>query len=259
MKLIDFFKLQSKNLFKDYKTQRPATEADPSYFGYDPTFFDINGLFRDYDIDEEKFSLMRAQHLIAKLVGFRKWTDLINASATELELAKMLFDNQHKLSAEDWDMYIQGIELENNTTLLPEFKLEILEQVYVNIEGHDSSFQDYRLKSIQKSVVASKKTNRVVAKSGRKITALPLKGENRDLFIKSANSVFETVMWRMEPGHPEIVRKNWNPEFYIDKVLLKDDMLPIDHDYALSLIDAALVHYVLELAVRADELAVKFN
>jgi hypothetical protein len=66
-------------------------------------------------------------------------------------------------------------------------------------------------------------------------------------------------MWRMEPVHPEIVRKHWNPEFYIDKVLLKDDILPIDWEYPLSLIDAVLVHYVLEHAVQADELATKLN
>ncbi|WP_202409462.1 hypothetical protein [Hufsiella arboris] len=259
MKPLDFFKLQSKNLFKDYKTQRPATEADPSYFGYDPKYFDINGLFLDYDIDEEKFSLMKAQHLIAKLVGFRKWTDLMQASATELELAKLLFDNQHKLSAEDWQMYIHGIESENKTTLSPEFKLEILEQAYINVEGHESTFQDYRLKQSQPSEIKSQKANRVTAKIGRKITALPLKGKDRDAFIETAKSAFETVMWRMEPLHPEGVRKLWNPEFYIDKVLLKDGMLPIDRDYALSLIDAVLVHHVLELAVEADELAVKLN
>ncbi|GGA94854.1 hypothetical protein [Mucilaginibacter rubeus] len=259
MKPIDFFKLQSKNLFKDYKTQRPATEADPSYFGYDPKYFDINGLFLDYDIDEENFSLMNAQHLIAKLVGFRKWTDLVKASATELELAKMLFDNQHKLSAEDWQMYVRGVESENNTTLSPEFKLEILVQVFVNVDGHESTFQDYRLKPSQPSEIKSEITNRIIAKTGKKITSLPLKGKNRDGFVETAKSVFETVIWRMEPQHPEIVRKLWNPESYIDNVLLKDDMLPIDRDYALSLIDAFLVHHVLELAIQADELAIKLN
>src|SRR6201986_3195239 len=166
MKTIDFFKLQSKNLFKDYKTQRPATEADPSHFGYDPTYFDINGLFLDYDIDEENFSLMKAQHLIAKLIGFRKWTDLVKASATEIELAKILFDNQHKLSAEDWEMYIHGVESENNTALSPEFKLEILEQVFVNVDGHESTFRDYRLTTAEASVTKSKKPNRVATKPG---------------------------------------------------------------------------------------------
>jgi len=85
------------------------------------------------------------------------------------------------------------------------------------------------------------------------ITALPLGKRDREEFIEAANEVFETVFDRVEPEHPEATRKLWNAEHYVDNVLLTKDMLPIGRDYALSLIDAFLVHHVIGLAVQADE------
>jgi len=255
MKPIDFFKLQSKNLFKDYKTQRPAIEADPSYFGYDPKFFDINGLFLDYGIDEEKFSLMNAQHLIAKLVGFGKWTDLVNASANELKLAKLLFDHQHKVSAEVWKMYLMQQERDNNVIFEDETRLEIFTMVFANVDGHETMFRDYRLAKDEKPSDENQivKPPKKKKKTAVQITALPLVGTNRKKFIETANLVFEHVIERIEPQRPQLVREMWNAEKYIDELLLRPDMLPIDRDYALSLIDAFLVHHVIDLAAKADQ------
>jgi hypothetical protein len=144
---IEYFKLQAKNLFKDYKTQ--TTYIDDvdgnSYYKYDPKYFDIDGIFLDYDRDEENFSLMKAQHLIALMIGFGKWADLLNASDAELELAKLLFDNQDKINIEDWEMYIADAERDNKITFDPESRLEIFKQVFVNVGGHISPFPDYRL------------------------------------------------------------------------------------------------------------------
>jgi hypothetical protein len=91
------------------------------------------------------------------------------------------------------------------------------------------------------------------------ISALPLVGTDRIEFIETANSVFENVLDRIEPRHPKLVRKLWDAEKYIDETLLTLDMLPIDRDYALSLIDAFLVHHVVGLAVEADDQAVNLN
>jgi len=88
---------------------------------------------------------MKAQHLIALMIGFRKWADLLNASDAELELAKLLFDNQDKIHIEDWEMYIADAERDNKTTFDSESRLEIFKQVFVNVEGHISPFPDYRL------------------------------------------------------------------------------------------------------------------
>ncbi|WP_139346263.1 hypothetical protein [Pseudorhizobium flavum] len=46
-------------------------------------------------------------------------------------------------------------------------------------------------------------------------------------------------------------------QYYVDKLLLTEDMLPIQRHYAASLIEAFLVHHVLDLAFEADQLAKK--
>jgi len=143
----EFFKLQAKNLFRDYNTKSSYFDEEygNTYYKYEPRFFDINTLFLYYDVDEENFSLMKAQHIIALIVGFRKWTDLLKASEPELELAKLLFDNQDKVSAEDWEMYIWGNERDNSITFDFDTRLEIFKEVFENVEGHVSTFPDYRL------------------------------------------------------------------------------------------------------------------
>lgn len=145
MTQIEFFKLQAKNLFKDYQTKKKSRDAAIGNYEYDPMYFDIEGIILHFDIDEEDFSLMKAQHIIAQIVGFRKWTDMLKADKSALELAKLLFDNQHKISAEDWEMYIWGAERDNNTTYDSDFRLEIFKQVFLNVEGHESTFPDFRL------------------------------------------------------------------------------------------------------------------
>jgi hypothetical protein len=153
---IDFFKLQAKNLFKDYKTKTPYVDnvEGHTYYNYDPEFYDIDRILLEYDYDKETFSLMNAQHIIALMVGFRKWTDLLKASEVELELAKLLLDNQHKISIDDWEMYIDGAEHDNNKTFDTEARLEIFKEVFVKVEGHHNPFGDYRFKKqMQKASV----------------------------------------------------------------------------------------------------------
>jgi hypothetical protein len=147
MSHIEFFKLQAKNLFRDYQTKKPVfDQVIGDYLNeYDPKYFDIDSIILYFDVDENDFSLMKAQHIITQIVGFRKWTDMLRASEPGLELAKLLFDNQHKISAEDWEMYIRGAEDDNKTTFSPDFRVEIFKQVFVNQEGHESTFPDYRL------------------------------------------------------------------------------------------------------------------
>jgi hypothetical protein len=86
------------------------------------------------------------------------------------------------------------------------------------------------------------------------ISSLPLSEPDRSEFIKAANFVFERIIDRIEPKNPKLTRALWDPASYVDECLLTPDMLPISRDYALSLIDAFLVHHVVDLAVEADEL-----
>lgn len=72
MKTIEYFKLQSKNLHKDFKTQKPYYDSSlgGNFFEYAPKFFDVDALVTDLEIDENHFTLMNAQHIIARLAGF---------------------------------------------------------------------------------------------------------------------------------------------------------------------------------------------
>ncbi len=87
---IDFFKSQSKQLFKDYKTRYYNEEG--RVYAYKPKHYDIVSIFRYFEkSDQEKnfsFTLMNAQHLMAKMGGFKGWEELIDATDMELESAK---------------------------------------------------------------------------------------------------------------------------------------------------------------------------
>ena len=147
MTQIAYFKRQAKNLFKDYKTKTPYIDNvdGNSYYRYDPKYFHIDSILLDYDVDEENFSLMKAQHIIAHMIGFYKWADLLKASEAELELAKLLFDNQDKIHLENWEMYIAGAERDNKTTFDPESRLDIFKLVFLNGGDFENQFLDYRL------------------------------------------------------------------------------------------------------------------
>jgi hypothetical protein len=85
------------------------------------------------------------------------------------------------------------------------------------------------------------------------ITSLPLGEEDRAAFVATANEAFEAVLARMEPDNVELTRKLWNAEEYVD-TLLREDMQPIERDYALSLLQPFLVEHVANLAAEADAL-----
>lgn len=185
---------------------------------------------------------------------------MAKASDVELKLAKLLFDNLHKTSAEQWAWYLRGVEEDNKSILDADFKLEIFIQVFANVNGHQSDFTDYRLTATKEQDIDIEDEGMEVLppvkkKRDIKIKTLPLSDRDRKRFIKTANEVFEKVMWRVEPDNPELTRELWNAEVYIDEVLLPKLELPFSRDYALYIIDASLVHHVLRLAVQADEMA----
>ncbi|MFH6955761.1 hypothetical protein ACHRV1_00015 [Flavobacterium aquidurense] len=260
MKTIEYFKLQAKNLHKDFKTQKPYFDSSlgDNLFEYSPKFFDVDALVTDFDIDENHFTLMNAQHIIARLGGFEKWTVLLKANPEALELSKLLFDNMHKISIEEWDMYISGEEDDKGFLFDDEFKLDIFKAVYADVDGHQSYGYDYRLAKGEKTSFKNQKIKHMEKKSTVKITTLPLAGKDHKEFIEVANIKFEDTLQSIEHEHPELVRELWNPEQYIEEVI-KADMLPIDRDYALSLVEAFLIHKVIELASEVDEENLNLN
>lgn len=144
---LSYFKLQAKNLLKDYKT-RFFNETEEIY-DYHPKYFDIVQIFLDFDIYDDKddftFTLMNAQHIIAQLAGFAKWNSLICATSIELELAKLLFDNPQKTSIDEWKLYIADAQSENNTIFDTETKIEIFKQVFLNSDIETDSIP-YKIK-----------------------------------------------------------------------------------------------------------------
>jgi len=262
MQTIEFFKLQAKNLHKDFKTQKLYFDStyDRDLYEYAPKFFDIEALLNDFDIDENNFTLMNAQHIIAKVVGFDKWTDMVKASPAALELAKLLFDNLHKITNEEWEYYVLNVENENDIILDDEFKLEIFKTAFADVDGHQTTGFDYRLANYEtplneNQIITPRKKKK---KNTAQIYALPLVGANLKKAIEVANWKFEDLLQMMEPRHPELISKLWNPEKWIDEVL-KPDMLPIERDYALSLIEAFLVHHFIELDTEADKQGLNLN
>lgn len=94
MSNLEFFKKQSKKLLKDWQTQTKTIKSDGFIsYNYDWKFYDVNKLFNYFkfdDKDRQTIKLARAQHIIAKMVGFKKWNELILASEKELESAELI-------------------------------------------------------------------------------------------------------------------------------------------------------------------------
>lgn len=60
---------------------------------------------------------------------------------------------------------------------------------------------------------------------------------------------------QVKPDNPKDTRALWDAEDFVDNHHLSADMLPIDREYAWSLIEAFLVHHVIDLALHADNMA----
>lgn len=55
-------------------------------------FLDINAVISAFDIDVNDFSLMKAQHVIAKIVGLNSWGELIHLSDSNLTSKKVVLE-----------------------------------------------------------------------------------------------------------------------------------------------------------------------
>jgi hypothetical protein len=246
MTQISYFKRQAKNLHKDYKAKAPY----------------IDDLLVGYRFDKDDFCLMKAQHIVALMSGFDKWADLSKASEVELELAKLLFDNQDKIPIVHWNNYVAALERDLGITLDAKSRLEIFQhdnEVVFNGRTYNKPFSDHRINRALGIVTKNEKPRQAQkSRPDMQITSLPLNKEDRVEFIETANSVFENVMELMEAGNPELTRKLWDVEDYVDNLLIQD-MLPISRDYALLLIEPFMVQLVAELAVQADKIAEQTN
>ena len=148
MNTIDYFKLQAKNLHRDFKTQIPIVGKTTGGFQYEytPKYFQVYDVISDFGIDEENFSLMNAQHVIARMVNFDKWETLLKASPAELELSQLLYDHQDKIDLIGWRFYIEDAQSMNETELDTEIQVEIFKRVVVEENIFETCIESYLLK-----------------------------------------------------------------------------------------------------------------
>lgn len=145
MNTIDYFKLQAKNLHKDFKTKSPVLDKTTTAFVYEytPKYFDIEMIIANFGIDEDNFSLMNAQHVIAKIANFDKWADLLKVSSAELELAMLLFEHQNRVDLIGWQFYIADAQSMNETKLDAEIQVDIFKQMVIE----ENIFDDVEIES----------------------------------------------------------------------------------------------------------------
>ena len=148
MDTIDYFKFQAKNLHRDFKTQTPPVDKTIGIFRYEysPKYFKIYDIISDFDINEENFTLMNAQHVIANIAGFDKWGTLIKLSESELELAKLLFEHQDKIDLTSWNFYIADAQSMNEDELDAEAQVNIFKQVVIEDNIFDMVIDSYLIK-----------------------------------------------------------------------------------------------------------------
>lgn len=146
MDYIDYFKLQAKNLHRDFKTGQPVSDGLITWNEYSPKFFDdIDSIVGWLEVereeqwfDEKDVSLMKAQHIIALLSGFKKWGELLNANDAKLELGKLLLINRKNTNTyplvEEWNDYLlwsgaANLELDDENLLTLFKQVELIEYV----------------------------------------------------------------------------------------------------------------------------------
>ncbi len=130
MDYIKFFKSEAKKFYKDFQTQYVVENDD--IYGYRPKFWkDIDEIIVSFDIDEDDFSLMKAQHVVAYLADFKNWNELLHANEYQLELGYYLVKHRENNLLEDWQMY--ELELESQLDRLDDSsKLEIFKHTYLD-------------------------------------------------------------------------------------------------------------------------------
>ena len=175
MSNLEFFKKQSKNFLKDWKSQTKIVVTDGNvYFRYSPKFFDIKDWFSYFELsakDEQDVKLSRAQHYIAKIAGFKKWTDLIAASEKELIYAEIKLRNfKNSMDLIQWDYIEKDYELAD---LDIDSKIEYAKQFFkgVNVTGFEGEE-----KAITPKIITGKEREAILRVGnysfGRKMTSI---------------------------------------------------------------------------------------
>lgn len=89
---LEFFKRQSKIFYKDYKQlQENNFEKDKVIFNIPQEHFDIDNVLSELNKRKgEKISLQNAQHIIARISGFKNWDELSHSSSAQMNIGALL-------------------------------------------------------------------------------------------------------------------------------------------------------------------------
>lgn len=209
---IEFFKKQSKKLFKNWKSR--------NQIGIVANF---SNLFSYFNIEISDFCLTKAQHIVAKIVGFNKWEELIKASDDELEFSKQLFiyckTDVYKI--EKWNLYsvrfgnFIGLNLDEKLRTLNFFftgierfeRQQIEEENKLNEQGKDIPIRILRLE--EKNIAINLALKDFSYSSDTMVECIYC----RDIF-----NIFEsTVIQKTSLDRPRIMCRNYpvcNGKFY---------------------------------------------
>ena len=91
MQKINYFKLQAKNLFRDWKLSGLAEQDGNNKVVNEGRYFNVSAIVKDFNVDNSNFKLMHAQHIISKLAGCQKWTDFNSFDDNRMDTAKEVF------------------------------------------------------------------------------------------------------------------------------------------------------------------------
>ena len=132
MSNLEFFKNEAKKFLKDWQSQTKTTENDGFIsYHYDWKFYNVGDLFYYFELDDkdkQDIKLSRAQHWISRMVGFKKWDDLIHASDVELELAEFLL--RRFKTAQDVQNWEEICQFTGVSKLDSELKLDYARHYY---------------------------------------------------------------------------------------------------------------------------------
>lgn len=125
MDYIKYFKSQAKKFYKDFPTQ--YTKENDYIYSYKPKFWpNIDDIIVTFDIDEDDFSLMKAQYIVAYLAGFENWNELIHANIYKLEIGYYLVEQRYNNALDTWQWYEPQLDVIDDFGKLDIFKQVIL-------------------------------------------------------------------------------------------------------------------------------------
>lgn len=130
MNYITYFKSQAKKFYKDFQTQ--YIPENDEFYSYKPKFWsDLVEIINSFDINEDDFSLMKAQHIVANLANFNSWNELLHASKELLEIGYYLIENRENNLLEEWQWYQPYAKIDD---IDDAGKLDIFKNVFLHME-----------------------------------------------------------------------------------------------------------------------------